>query len=99
MTIKTNNVPRDIIYGYELTEEESKPFDYIDWERARQGLENPWFFRYRGWLYDMGEFERVTDNQPSLKGWDGFCTESAFSAVLIRYVDNYERVVVGYYYH
>lgn len=31
ITVRTNNVPRDVISGHELTPAEREEFDYIDW--------------------------------------------------------------------
>lgn len=94
--IITNHVPRDIIDAWELTTTERERFDYIDWAGVESGSESASFFRYRGELYDLGEFE-VWDNpaSPTRMGWDGFRSDSYFSGLVVRYVDDFERVVVG----
>lgn len=89
-TIKTNNVPRDVVDAYELTADERKEFDYIDWAAVERGEESASFFRFKGEVYDLGEFEVTT-----LEGWDGMQTDSFFSATVVRFVDNFERVIVG----
>jgi len=90
MKIITNNVPRDIIYGYELTDAEREEFDYLD------DIEMGQFFRYRGELYDIGEFMGWDNpDSPTRQGWQGYYAESYFSAIVIRYCDEYERVIVG----
>ena len=97
LVIKTNNIPRDVIFGYELTEIERKEFDYHDFE-----ADNPSFFRFKGQLYDLGEFMRISEHaiqmQEPLAAWDGFVSNSFFSGVVVRYVENCERVIVGSYY-
>lgn len=95
-TITTNNVPRDILDAYELTPAERAEFDYFDWEAVDRGADSGSFFRYRGQLYDLGEFERW-DNpaSPTRLGWDGFRADSYFSGIVVRYVEDYERIVVG----
>ena len=97
MEIRTNNVPRDIIDGYELSQDERREFEYIDWEAVERGEASPSFFRYKGTTYDLGEFMAATgmpaDNP--LTDWDGFLSDSYFSAIVVRYADDYERVVVG----
>lgn len=103
MTIKviTNHVPRDIIDGWELTPAERQEFDYIDWAAVERGEESASFFRYYGSLYDLGEFtadwgmSRGSGLPHPLKGWDGYMSDSAFSATVVKYVENNERVVVG----
>ncbi len=102
LTIITNRVPRPIVEPYELTEDERREFDYLDWDALEKGEDSASFVRYRGELYDLSEFE-VWDNPSSpLRGtdWDGIRTDSFFSGVLVRYVreDDYETVIVGRYY-
>jgi hypothetical protein len=90
--IKTNNVPRDLVYGYELSEKERKDFDYIDAEH----FDGHSFMRYKGELYDLSDFMRTTKGM-GLLDWDGYASDSHFSGIVIKYVDNFERVIVGTY--
>ena len=103
MNIKTNNVPRPILYGYELTEKEKAEFDYLD------DVDNAQFFRFKGLLYDIGEFSRIisqgsnrchpteSDN-PDFAGWNGYLSDSFFSGVLIKWADpDCETLIVGAY--
>jgi hypothetical protein len=60
------------------------------------------FFRYRGELYDLGEFmstRGMPEFSPLVK-WDGYSSDSYFSGTLVRYVDQDHdmRVVVGRFY-
>lgn len=98
LRVITNNVPRDIVYGYELTDKERKEFDYIDFS-TDDGVFHQ-FFRYKGWTYDLEEFERWDNpNSPTVgTGWDGMSADTFFSGILIRYIEDFERVVVGRYY-
>lgn len=101
MTIITNHHPRPIIYGFELSESERSEFDYLE------NIEDASFFRYRGQLYDLGEFVRIVpagskgsafahyDHTGELSGWHGIATDSYFSAVVVRYSEDDEAVVVG----
>jgi hypothetical protein len=91
--IKTNHVPRNLTYGYELSEKERKEFDYI----AEEDFSTHSFFRYKGEVYDPSDFMRVTDIS-DLKGWDGYASDSYFSGIVVKYVDNFERVIVGTYF-
>lgn len=97
ITVRTNNVPRDVIEGFELSAEERAEFDYIDWDAVDRGEDAPWFFRFKGELHDLGEFT-VWSTAPAFhpaSQWDGYRADSFFSALVVRYVDEFERVVVG----
>lgn len=94
----TNNQPRDIIDGYQLTPDERKEFDYIDWPAIATGSDSASFVRYKGELLDLGEFEASGLYSDDVRTkWDGVMTTSAFSAYVIRFErPGYERVIVGY---
>jgi hypothetical protein len=93
MKITTNNVPRDIIEAYELTENEQAEFDYLDWKKIRAGDDSASFFRYKDNLYDLGEFERT-----DIPGWYGIQHDTYFSGIVVRYCNEFEQVVVGRYF-
>ena len=97
----TNNVPRPVIYGYELTAQERADFDYIDWsavDRLEDGGGE--FVRYKGDLIHLGEFSvdwglsRGTGLPEHLRGWQAYLSDSAFTALVVRYADD-EHVVIG----
>lgn len=90
MKIKTNNQPRDVLTWYDLTPAEQKEFDYLE---EGEGS----FFRYKGWVYDLGEFTRA-DHSSIPDKWQGYISHSYFSGVLVRYASDYESVIVGSYY-
>lgn len=98
-TIQTNNVPRFTLDWHDLTAKEQREFDYLDTDDKRYETH---FVRYRGWVYDLGEFMRVesgfggSSGNGAFHGWDGFHADSYFSAVLVRYVaNNTESVIMG----
>jgi len=98
----TNNVPRNTIDGWDLTAAERTEFDYIDWRAVEAGDESATFFRYRGRLYDLGEFSASygitagTGLPNHLTGWDGYMSDSFFSAVVVRFVGtDMDELVVG----
>lgn len=96
VTVRTNNVPRDVVEGYELTEAERASFDYVDWPAVERGEASPTFVRYLGELHDLGEFSAwTTCPHEALRQWDGYRGDSFFSALVVRYVDDCERVIVG----
>lgn len=99
LTIKTNNHPRDILEPWELTTDERAQFDYLDWSALERGDDSASFFRYKGAVYDLAEFT-VWDNpaSPTRYGWDGYQSDSYYSGIVVRYVDDCERVIVGTYY-
>lgn len=97
MNVITNHVPRDIVYDYELSELERKDFDYHNWDAIERGEDSASFIRYRGEIYDLGEFSttRRLPEFSELCKWDGYINDSYFSGIVVRYVENFERVVVG----
>ena len=91
MIITTDNKYRNILYGCELTEKEKEQFDYLDDAEA-----DFTGFRYKGDLYDLGEFMRI-ENNPELKNWDGISNHTYFSGILVKYSDCGDGVKVGTY--
>jgi hypothetical protein len=103
IAVRTNNVPRDIVEGFELSLEERAEFDYIDWQAVEEGRDSASFFRYRGRVYDLGEFQTTSGlhsfgELSPLRAWHGYLSDSFFSGILIRYTDDHESVVVATYY-
>src|SRR4051812_34571869 len=96
MQVKTNYVPRDVVNAWELTPGEREEFDYLDWQAIERGEASASFFRYKGSVYDLGDFERASSTM--FPDWDGYYSETFFSGVLVRYVEDFERVIVGRYY-
>ena len=99
LTIVTNNVPRNIIYGYELPESARTDFDYIDAEDFGGHA----FVQYKGNYYDLSDFMRIEPHNSfncirEFHNWSGYHGDSYFSGVLIKRVDD-ERVIVGRYYN
>ena len=102
LTIITNNVPRDIVEAWELTEKERVEFDYLDWAAIADGRDSASFFRYKGELYDLGDCEPIEPiraaTSPNFSAWDGIYTQGYFSGVVFKYVEEFEKVIVGRYY-
>jgi hypothetical protein len=96
LKIKTNNVARDVLRWWDLTDKERAEFDYID-DVKQDDAE---FVRYRGELYDLHDMERGWGNcsmPDQFKGWDNYRSDSFFSGILIRWVHGGERVVCATY--
>ena len=91
MKIITNNKPRQLVYGYELTDKQKQDFDYID------DIDSHDFVKYKNNIYDLSEFMRV-ENNDSLKDWHGYSSDSFFSGTLVKYTDDMESVIMGWYY-
>lgn len=88
--IMTNNKPRQLVYGYELTDKQKQDFDYIE------DIDSHDFVKYKNNIYDLSEFMRI-ENNDSLKGWEGYSSDSYFSGTLVKYIDS-DSVIMGWYY-
>ena len=89
MKIITNHHYREILYWHDLTEEEQKELNMYD--DAKESS----FFRYRNWTYDLSDFWRTDSNDHWKDKWDGYKTDSYFSATLVKYSDCGDAVKVG----
>jgi hypothetical protein len=95
MEIITNNVPRFILYGYELTAKEAAAFSHY----SADELSKHSFFRYRGEVYALIDFMRTGNGLDAFAEWHGYHSETYFSGIVVRYVDDScEQVIVGRYY-
>lgn len=91
--ITTFKKPCDVVLWGELSPIEQRAFGYLHTVERRQEAR---FFRRHGWVYDLGEFSRVEGREnTSFAEWDGYLADSYFSSVLVRYVDDHTRVIVG----
>ena len=96
--VKTNNQPRELIDFQDLPEKiQKEEFDYI-----KEGEGFVRFFKYKGEYYDSHEFMVINHGREALpeafKGWSGYQSETFFSGLLIKFVDNdFENVVIGSY--
>lgn len=91
--IKTNRQERELLSYVELSDKESKDFDYVNEEEYG----SPRFFRYKGSVYDTSDCERVESTHPAFRGWDGYFSETFFSGVIFKYATDFETVIVGRY--
>ena len=93
MKITTNHHYREILYWHDLTSEEQREHA-DDYEDVKEST----FFRYRGQVYDLGEVSRpayLSHERSMLNKWHGMLGTSFFSAVLVKYSDDYESVKIG----
>jgi hypothetical protein len=90
MNITTNNKAREILSFFDLTEKEQDSIkDNYD------SIKESAFFRYRGDLYDLNDFMCNNQNSSLPSEWDGYCSDSFFSAVLVKYLECGEELIVG----
>tara|TARA_B100000945_G_scaffold310073_1_gene301600 strand:- start:188 stop:478 length:291 start_codon:yes stop_codon:yes gene_type:complete len=92
MKIKNNNHFRPVLYWHDLTEAEQR-----ENASAYDGVKDSSFFRYRGQVYDLGEFLSARGNgaHELVNDWDGYHNDSYFSAVLVKYSECQDFVKVG----
>jgi hypothetical protein len=92
LTIKTNHQWRDLVYRSDVPAKVlADQFDYQDAEETTDG-----FFYYRDYWYHLDGFMRI-ENNPDLKGWDAYASDSYFSGVLIKFSDDCEQIKIGRY--
>jgi chloramphenicol O-acetyltransferase len=91
MKIKTNNNKRALITFNELTAQEREQFDYVKANDEMNEFDTR-FMRYKGCTYDVHEFSVITagmqEHVEAFKGWHGYASDSFFSGVMIRFVNN-----------
>ena len=96
MNITTNNIPRPLLPLTDLPKGAAGDFDYI---------EDPHEYRmvcYRGVWYDVWDSMRCPGaeapeaSRSAFAGWDGYISDSYFSGVLFRFMDD-DHVVCATY--
>lgn len=105
MEIKTDHKYRPLKALCELPEKAAKDFEYVD--------ENDWsrrFVQYKGEWYDTHDTQRITTesyrmgwDMPVAKDhilakWDAILSETFFSAMVFKFSEDWESVIVGRYY-
>lgn len=90
MDITTNNHSRNILCFFDLTEREQE-----DIKGNYSSIEEGFFFRYRGRVYDLNDFMRNNNNSPFPSEWDGYHSDTFFSATLIKYSDCGDKIIVA----
>jgi hypothetical protein len=91
LQIITDHKWKDFIYGYQLTTEEKKDYNWMDQEE----LETSNFFRYRGSVYSIQDFMRIENGPDEFNGWDGYLSDTFFSGVLIKLSEDGEQYQVA----
>lgn len=95
LTIRSNYQVRPLLFWEDLSEYEK--------EEYRDVLGDPdehEFFRYKGNIYLLSDFMILESNSPFPEYWQGYMSDSFFSGILIRLVDQgmEDAVIVGQYF-
>ena len=113
LKIVTNNVPRDVLSGYEMDPQVLRDEFDIEVEGMNDDqigdLCSMQFVKFRGVWYDVSDFITTCPGPwnhglpEEFRQWDGYASDSFFSGVLIKYAredDRYDldRVVMATYY-
>jgi hypothetical protein len=94
--IVSNNQARPLFYYHDFNafngERETirKEFSNLSDEE----FESVGFFNYLGSWYTLADFIRL-EGSLLAKGWQGYLSETAWSAVVVRIVDSCQSVIVG----
>jgi hypothetical protein len=92
MNVTTNNKPRPLLTWEDIPVAHRETWlDYVE-EGERQDHR---FFKYGDWWFDTHEFCLARGDLAQL-GWAVWQTQSAFDAVLVKYSEDYESVVVAH---
>lgn len=91
ITIRTNGRARELVSLSDLPAKIAADFDYIGDDEQF----SPRFVQYRKAWYDIGDMTRALE---CFKGWDCYAGGTYFSGVLVRFVDDGERVIMANYY-
>lgn len=94
MRVITNHHPRDVLHWHDLTADEREGTGY---GTDTAWVDERWFVRYRGDVVDITDADGPSTGELERKGWDAYQSDSFFSGLVFRYVDNYEGVIVGRY--
>ena len=86
--ITTNNIPRNLFYGTDLSPHDRSEFSYLE------DIDQSLFFNYRGETYSLEDFVRM-ENDPN--EWQGIYNLTAFSGIVVKIVESCESVIVGCY--
>ena len=97
MTIRTNNQPRALKCLFEFSlKNQAKIKSDFDW---LEDIESDCgFFDYRGRVFNLSTFLRVSaNNEPDhdFYGWHGVDADSYFSATLVKICPDNDFVIVG----
>lgn len=89
LVITTNNVPRDIVDGWNVPADVRADFTYVDWDSVDRGQDGASFVQYRGCWYDLNDMQSdwLAPREGSLGalGFHMFEAQTYFSGVAFKY--------------
>ena len=91
MQYRTNNVPRPIVLGCELSGKQLKQA-VSDYDFLGDEFDGSSFVVYRGHVHYLGNFER----RVNFGVWHGIESDSAYTGTVIRLIGDGETVIMGY---
>ena len=91
----TNNVPRTVLDGWELTTSERQEFDYLDWDAIERGDDSRSFVRYKGQVIDLGDLGESVPSELRELGWHNWQSDGFYSGLAFRWADDFDSVVVA----
>lgn len=90
-----NNQARDLLNFHELTESEQYEFSNSD---LFSNEEEETYFRYKGHIVPLSDIQVIAPMNPFYGyGFDGYSPDSFFSGLLVKLVEDNERVKVYTY--
>ena len=93
MSIKTNNQARNLLYLSDFSErEQTKIRENYDWMDKEDIEYNYGFFRYRGIVYHLQDFQHYSG-----ESWDGCYGLNYFASILIKLTSDCNHVIVGFH--
>lgn len=95
MNVTTNYRWRDLKAWHDLPERTREWYSNVTGDEQH----SPRFVYYRNWWFDLTEFEAIGRSHSicdTLPGWHGVQTQSAFDAIVVKYSDDHESVMVGH---
>ena len=113
LKIVTNNVPRDVLSGYEMDPQILRDVFDIEIQDMNDDqigdLCAMQFVKFRGMWYDVSDFITTSPGPwnhglpEEFRQWDGYSSDSFFSGVLLKYAReddrmDFDRVVMATYY-
>ncbi len=100
MQIITNSNWREFVYGSDLSIKEKENFDYMNIDELESGS----FIRYKGIIYDLGEFMAIRPpiaphcQREGWTTWDRYQSDSFFSGILLRLSNDGDQYQIATYY-
>lgn len=91
--IRTNNQKRELLYFFELSENDQ---NNVEREYSEMNKDEEQFFKYKGYWYALSDFSHIpNDHQISKLGWHGMLTIYNSMNLVVKLSNSREWVTVG----